>query len=227
MLKTIKSGIDFSITSSNEGVLDFKTSIFPSHFLMAICATPGYGKTTLVKFLLSSNDFFHKKYDFVLLVSPSLIEYNDLFIPKENTSNKLDTQWINEKFEIINEQYKKTYTNVLLILDDVVSAVNKEKNSEELMAIIFNRRHVLINGMVSIIITTQKFNVIPTIMRTTLNVLILFDVIKKEIETIKDNIIKSDIDFTSILSLCFKSPGDFLIYNVKTNKFYLKFDEIV
>lgn len=227
MLTTIKSGIDFSITSSNEGVLDFKTCIFPNHFLMAICASPGYGKTTLIKFLLSSNDFFYKKYDFVLLVSPSLIEYNDLFIPKENTSNKLETCWINEKFSLINEEYKKTYTNVLLILDDVVSSVNKEKNSEELMAIIFNRRHVLVNGMVSIIITTQKFNIIPTIMRTTLNVLILFDVIKKEIETIKDNIIKSDIDFTSILSLCFKNPGDFLIYNVKTNKFYLKFDEIV
>lgn len=227
MLKTIKSGIDFTITKSNEGILDFKTEIFPSHFLMAICATPGYGKTTLVKFLLSSPDFFYKKYDFILLISPSLIEYSDLFLPKENKINKLDIEWINEKFEIINTCYKKTYINLLIILDDVVSSVNKEKNNEDLMSIIFNRRHVLLNGMVSIIITTQKFNVIPTMIRTTLNVLILFDVIKKEIETIKDNIIKTDVDFSLIVSQCFKNPGDFLIYNVKTNKFYLKFDEIV
>lgn len=227
-MELIKSGINFSIYEKEEGV-KFETDIFPSHFLLVICAKPGAGKTSLIKFILTNPLFFYKKYDFIYIISPSgKEEYKDMFFPCENFNSKFDLGWINEKISFINNVYSNEYINILFILDDVVGSLNKDRYSDDLMSFVFNRRHLLKNGMISIILTSQKFNVIPTSFRAVMNVLILFDVIKREVETIKESIIYNKVDFDKIVDLVFdKSKASFLIYNITKGLYFKRFDKIL
>lgn len=221
-----KSGIDFKIKKRHEGII-IDSKCFPSHFLACICAKPGAGKTALIKFLLTSPSFFFKKYDFIFIVSPSgRVEYVDMFLPFENITDSYDIEWINEKIKCINEAYPTEYINALFILDDVIGSVNSARHSESLMSFVFNRRHIIKNGMTSIIITTQKFNVLPTCLRAVMNVLVLFSAIRKEIEVIKDNLIYGQVDFDDICDFCFKEDS-FLIYNISHGLFFKNFDNIL
>ena len=225
-MKTQESGIDFKIKRSHEGI-HLNSKCFPSHFLACICAKPGAGKTALIKFLLNSKDLFFKKYDYIFIVSPSgITEYAELFLPQDNIHEKYDISWINDKIKSINDAHPSEYINVLFILDDVIGSVNSSRHSESLMSFVFNRRHIINNGMVSIIITTQKFNVLPTCLRAVMNVLILFSAIKREIEVIKDNLIYGQVNFDEICEFCFKNDC-FLIYNITDGLFFKNFDNIL
>jgi hypothetical protein len=52
------------------------------------------------------------------------------------------------------------YTNVLVIIDDLIADLHENKTSRELKELVFNRRHLLTNGMVSIILTSQKYSLV-------------------------------------------------------------------
>lgn len=46
------------------------------------------------------------------------------------------------------------HMNVLFILDDVVGDIKKRENDVDLIALFFNRRHLISNGTVSIMMVT-------------------------------------------------------------------------
>ena len=52
------------------------------------------------------------------------------------------------------EDQKATHVNVLLILDDVVADIKKNENNPELARLVMNRRHIILNGTISIIMVT-------------------------------------------------------------------------
>ncbi len=52
------------------------------------------------------------------------------------------------------EDIEKSRTNVLLILDDVISSIKGLEHDVNLAQLFFNRRHLLANGTVSIIVVT-------------------------------------------------------------------------
>lgn len=213
-----------TLRSSNktEGIEGF--TIFPNHFNCILCGKPGSGKTTLLKYLLRSNDFFYKKFDYILCLSPSIAEFKDLFLNSYFLSSEFNCDWIIEKIEYINS-LKRNKINVLLIIDDFVSQMDKNRFDEKLTSIAFNRRHLLQNGILSIIQTTQKYNVVPTRIRSSTNILILFNCNKNEIVAIEKELIFDDVDFQSICKNNI-SDGSFLIYNINTGKFYKNFEII-
>lgn len=200
-------------------------SIFPSHFNCIICGKPGSGKTTLLKYFLRSSDFFYKKFDYILCLSPSIAEFKDLFLNKFFTNSEYSCEWILNKLEYINS-LNRSKINVLLIVDDFVSQMDKNRFDEKLTSISFNRRHLLDNGMLSIIQTTQKYNVIPSRIRCASNILILFNCNKNEIVSIEKELIFNDVDFQSICKNNIGIDGSFLIYNINAGKFYKNFNEI-
>lgn len=69
---------------------------------------------------------------------------------------------------------KETYYNCLLIMDDMVSQLKANEFNPLLTQLIFNRRHLIINGMLSVMIVAQKFSMIPSRIRSNANWLIMF-----------------------------------------------------
>jgi Cdc6-like AAA superfamily ATPase len=231
-MEIIKSNIKFNINLyQNEGIKNFETDIFPPHFLMTICGKPGSGKTTLLKFMLKSPKFFFKKFDFVYIICPSYKEYETLFLPQGNFIKKLNWKWIKSKIENINTNYKNQYINVLFILDDVICDLYNSQFSQEIMEFIFNRRHLLNNGMISIILTSQKFTRIPTEIRSSTNVLIIFKMNNICRHKIYEDIIFEEKDkYEEVMKNVFGNKNikqNFLIYRICNNTFYKNFDRII
>lgn len=83
-----------------------------------------------------------------------------------------------------------THVNVLLVLDDVVSSIKKAEYDPRLSQLIMNRRHLLLNGTLSIIIVSQKYTLIPIRLRSNANWLVLYQLNPIDFENVyKDSII--------------------------------------
>ena len=214
----------------NEGLKDFNHKIFPPHFLMGIIGKPGSGKTSLLKYILKNKKMLFKKFNKIFVISPSIKEFNDLFLPCTNFVNKLDLNWINKKIEETKKECEVEYKNILFIFDDVLSSLDLMKNNEEILNFIFNRRHKLDDkGMISIIITSQKFNKIPTSIRANLTMLVFFKLNTIDYKLIFDDLIYSEKEmFENIINLLNKTSeySNFIIYRIDYNKYFFNFNEI-
>jgi uridine kinase len=72
------------------------------HFLMLLVGKPGSGKTTLLKQLMTNPQMYYRKFDDVLLVSPSHAKMG-VKVKNENTTANFDLDWIFEKLEKLNQ----------------------------------------------------------------------------------------------------------------------------
>ena len=223
--------MDFKIQLyKNEGIKELSNNIFPPHFLLAIIGKPGSGKTSLLKHILKSDKFLFKKFNKVFIISPSEYEFKQLFLPKENFYNKLDIGWINNKIEQVKKECEQEYKNILFIFDDVIAMLDSLKNNEEILSFIFNRRHKLNDkGMISVMVTAQKFNKLPTAVRANLTELIFFKLNSIDYKTIFEDVIYDEKKkYEDVISLLNKTSqySNFIIYRIDINKFYYNFDEI-
>lgn len=82
--------------------------------------------------------------------------------------------------------------NVLFILDDVVGDIKKRENDVDLIALFFNRRHLISNGTVSIMMVTQKYTLIPARIRSAANWLVLFRLNPIDFENVYRDVIILD-----------------------------------
>lgn len=72
----------------------------------------------------------------------------------------------------------------MLVLDDVVSEIKRNEFNELLTQLFFNRRHVIKNGVLSIILVSQKYTMIPAKLRSNANWLVLFRLNPMDFETV-------------------------------------------
>ena len=227
-----KTGVNFFYDSKyKEGVTNFNKLFFPPHFLSLIIGKPGSGKTALLKFMLTSNDLLYKKFDYVFIISPSYTEYDCLFLPSENFNEELDFEWIESKIN----KYKETenYINILFILDDVIADLFKNRFAKQIMSFVFNRRHLLNNGMISIIITSQKYTFIPTSLRANVTSIFIFLLNGIELSKIKTELVFNEKEFNAALKLVFNNETNkcnikpFLLYRIDNNSYFKNFDKII
>lgn len=223
------SAIKFNYSfDKQEGVLDFNKELFPNHFLSLILGKPGSGKTTLLKFMLTEKSLMYKKFDYVFIISPSYTEYENLFLPRSNFNEELDFDWINNKIK--NLKNTQNYINVLFILDDVIADLFQNRFAKQIMSFIFNRRHLLNNGMISIIITSQKYTFVPTCIRANITSLYMFLLNGIEFIRIKKEIVFDEKVFDKALSIVFKSESDpppFMLYRIDNDTYFKNFSRIV
>jgi hypothetical protein len=78
---------------------------------------------------------------------------------------------------------ERTHRNVLVVLDDVVGQIKKAEFDPRLAQLVMNRRHIIFNGTISIIVVTQKYTLIPARVRSNASWLILYQLNPVDFET--------------------------------------------
>lgn len=69
---------------------------------------------------------------------------------------------------------------MLIIFDDVISSLKNSDSS--LTDLFYNRRHLLEHGVISIILTSQKWTLVPHSIRSVLNMIIAYPLPKVQLD---------------------------------------------
>jgi len=221
--------VEFIIDKSKkEGIQDeIYNNFLPSHFFYAICGKPGSGKTTLLKKIMSDSNFLYKKFDFVFILSPSNSEFNGFFLPKWNVTSNLNFEWIQERINYINKNYSNEYINVLIIFDDLIAQINKENKNDLLLSFVLNRRHLIHKGMISILMTAQRYKLLPTNLRANLTAISFFKLSNKDYKDLKDEIADTKIKMNKVYKILNKVDNSFVHIRIDSYEYFVNFDKIV
>ena len=201
---------------TKEGVSGI-SGILQEHFCCLIVGKPGSGKSHLLYELIMNPGLYFKKFDKVIFCTPTKLE-----LPMgDNWKPCLDIPWI---FSEIGKL--PTGSNALVVLDDVVAEVKKEQNNKELMKLIFNRRHLIPKGTVSIILTSQKYMVCPTRIRSCLSALILFKLNPSDWKKVREECIQAEsMEAGALIKDTFSKPYSFLYCRLDNGDIYKNFSE--
>ena len=192
---------------------DSKDDISPilphSHSCSLIIGQPGSGKTTLIVNLLTQHDMYLKKFHKVYLFSPSLDTIKkEILITNGGIFTELKSEDIESILETQKNDDHDPHLEALCIFDDFVSYLKRDKSLVlPLERLVLNRRHVFC----TIIITGQKYNLIPLSIRSASSHLILFNGVNKERDEIYrewSNLDKPDFD--RMCKTVFSIPKAFL-----------------
>jgi len=219
--KIVISKVDFVCDLIDESIPKPLPQTY-NHFLI-LSAPPRAGKSTwIMNCLCKQGKVYNKKFDVVYIVSPSLkTAKEDPFecLPPEQIENELTVDFLERFVNEVTESGKR----VLLLLDDVVNDIRKNKGVDRALAkILYNRRHITADGGdeangVSVWLTTQAYNRIPSMIRKVATGLIAFKLKNvKEIQSIFDEYVVglTKDQFIDILKYVYRSPFDFLYINM-------------
>lgn len=73
---------------------------------------------------------------------------------------------------------------MLIVMDDVISSLKGSNNDKTFIDLFYNRRHLLNKGTISFILSGQKWNLVPTFIRSAYTSMILFPLAKPQAELI-------------------------------------------
>jgi hypothetical protein len=144
--------------------------------LTLIVGPPGSGKTTTLKSMLTDKNVYGKKYHMINVISPSI---RPEYLPLINgrVYNEVNSDTVNTAIDnIVNfanarDEYELP-TFALIVFDDVQSYYNDI--AKQLETLVNNRRHIIKNGGLGVIIIGQTYAQIPLRVRKLSNVLIAF-----------------------------------------------------
>lgn len=202
-----------------EGVTDYKIEgVFPSSFFLLVIGKPGTGKTTLIEEMLLNDNIFNSRFNHVIVFSPNLFPNLNLELEK----NYFKSFELDVLFNILNNFSEKSqnseYKNILIIFDDMIADIKKKQYEPLLLKLFFNRRHIIKNGCISILMTTQKFIITPPNIRPCINSLILFQLNSSEYTSLKNDVC-SWIDF-KIVTNSLNNSYDFVYINLTNGNLY-------
>ena len=180
-------------------------------FVLGLIGKPGSGKTYLIKELLGKT--FTDKFSYLLLCSPSNHEYKEL-VPESQSSNTFEIGWIYKMLNMINlSQQGSKNKNVLLVIDDCISDIKDKQKDTKLSALFFNRRHLLWgDGIISIVITSQKYTMIPARFRSCLTNLVLFSISPFDMQKIfEESIVKfTKTQWVTLINTVYEKEHNYL-----------------
>ena len=196
MIKIKKSELSDKVRPFDKQVLecDMDTPIPPSPFVGCFVGPRGAGKSTLLLSLLDTpqeEGGLRKRFHTIFAISPTMSHdkkftklYDELQQDGLHYENPTESnlQEILDKLQELREQHpKKQY---LLILDDVVDKLKKSNSNSLLNHLVLAGRHY---GL-SMIILSQKFNALPTLIRNNTEMWCVFNLKnKKEYQTFLDD----------------------------------------
>jgi DNA replication protein DnaC len=204
------------------------TKFLNKHSANLLCGRAGSGKTSLLFSMFKSPDIFKKVFHSIYLFQPyasaSSVK-NNVFdaIPEDQKFDDLTEDTLGQVMELVRNEDKKF--NNAIIIDDMTAKLKDHEVEKLLKELIFNRRHY----RTSIFFLVQSYISVPLQIRKLFSNLFIFKVSKKELETIRDEILETiPKDAVGDLSkLVFDKPHEFLFINADTQRLFKKFDEIV
>ena len=215
------------------------TPLESHNFFMYIVGRPASGKTHLLYSLLHQKEprFYRCLFDKVYMFSSSSESLSGWSIHDDRLYDKLDFEKLDEILS--NEYDSKENNNVLIVFDDVIKDLqgNKSREISKLLSkMILNRRHITYNksntkkrGSLSVIITSQKYNMLPLEYRTMATTTVLFKTDNQnEKNAIYEELFQSRFtkkQYNEIDNFVYDKPHQFLLIN--DNGLYKNFDKII
>lgn len=192
----------------------------------------GSGKSTLALSLLNSKLAYRKRFKNIFLISPTA--------RTDKKFEKLvdELQEDNKYFEELNEDNIESILDIIktdnmendkknlhaIVLDDVVLDLPKKKSSILNKLVIESRHHNC-----TLLILSQKYNAIPTIIRANMDLISFFPSLNtKEVSTFQEDLNISKELFYKVYNKATQSPNSFLHVNLLSFPpvFYHKYDKI-
>lgn len=201
------------------------SDVLQKHFFLYVVGKPGSGKTFIIEELVLNPDFYMKRFDKVLIVSP----YDLPTLPcveGKNYWSTFDPEALMQALSIIAKS--KPTSNVLIIIDDFIAMLGKKGTREAFMHLVYNRRKLIPNGTISFLVTGQKYIILPPAWRSVLTGLIVFPVQGNDWNTIaRENIF---IDNTRLIKELIlrhwkQDKHNFVYINLEKGETYLNFSE--
>ena len=145
-------------------------------------------------------------------------------LPEENFYNVLDDSSILDIYQKVND-YSSDNKKTLLFIDDQTASLKSSKIvMETLKKMIYNRRHLKLN----IIITAQSYTNIPLDIRKNIQNLILFKPSKKEFEIVFEELLENKKDVClEIMKTVYDEKHNFLFVNVPTQSMFKNWHSII
>jgi hypothetical protein len=213
--------------------------ILPPHaFLLGIIAPPRSGKTNLIMNLLLNPDFYYNKdkspysyFDEIFYLSPTqqfdktccemlpklenLIQITD---PDELVfSDTILDKITQEQASLEKEDRKK----LLVVMDDMVGIIDKLPKLQQLST---KFRHY----SMSIIIVSQSYRKIPSVIRNCFTAMIVFDLKnEKEFGKISDEFTGSIPDSDNLIKRIVNKRYDFFYFNIERQQLYHNFHTLM
>ena len=230
-LSSILGPLDSQVTPSREPLLPGNNIVY------AVVGKKGSGKSTLILSLLKSKLAFKHRFNHIWMFSPTAqgdSKYEKLVEELTDLDQYFDTctedvlSGVLSRITLLNERWKrdakKKEIRHLLILDDCMCDLSPSK-AATLSRMVITSRHL----HCSILIATQKYNAIPTLIRAQLDLISCFKSYNtREITTLQEDISIDPSAFYEIYEYCTEGPHSFMHVNLLTNPvtFYRRFDEL-
>lgn len=192
----------------------------------------GAGKSTLCLSVLHSKKGFRKRFKDIYLISPTastdkkfkkLVEELEEDGRYYQEMNERNVDGILDAIREDNEANDKKNMHCL-ILDDVVLDLPKSKSSL-VNKLVITSRHLNL----TIIIISQKYNALPTIIRSNADLISFFPSMNShEIKTFQEDLNISKPMFEEIYKACSEKPTDFMHCNLLAfpPRFFCKFEPL-
>lgn len=228
-LKRVKMMCDYCIDPKLENIKSIE-NCFSRHNFTIIAGLQGSGKTTLTIQLLRDimGGIFENLYVIIPEISLNSINKKDNIFKNELEEDEhLYYEYTSENlqniYDKLSENSLKGY-NSMVIIDDFGSQFRTDKEAEKILnKIIIKMRHL----RVSVWLLAQGITQLPLKWRQMSTNLIMYNLGKSQMERVFDEFFRlSKSKFQEVMTL-FKKPHDLLIMNIKHNKLYFNWDEVI
>tara|TARA_R110002096_G_scaffold38637_1_gene106567 strand:- start:1828 stop:2550 length:723 start_codon:yes stop_codon:yes gene_type:complete len=191
------------------------------------------GKSTVILNLLLRDSFYkdHFKGENIYIISNNKMDAKMRILKSEKDIDPSHfMEFSEENLEMIYDEVEenalehvsdgKKPPNSLIVLDDVAfTGALKEKINGTLSRIVCNGRHINL----SIIVTSQKYSQLSTVIRTNVSGAILFGNSAREVEAMEQdmNYLDSKKEFTKMFRAATKGKNKFMVVSFSNDEIYL------
>ena len=207
------------------------TELLNVYGFLCVIGRPGAGKTSFTISLITQKNpkIYKKTHHHILVVMPensiSSMKKNPFkMLPKENIYDDLTDSTISSIYSKI-DGWSKSDEKTILFIDDCTASLKASKHIQEtLKKIVFNRRHLKCN----MIITAQSYVNLPMDIRKCIQNLIMFKPSKLELERVFNELVESKKEnFMDIMRIAYNDPHNFLFINIPTQRIFRNWDELI